>query len=132
MPTTDPIADLLTRVRNALKARKPSVDVPYSKTKAEVSRVLMECAFINDYVQVDDGPQGYLRLYLKYLPGGQSTIQGIRRVSRPGLRRYVGHDKLPRVLNGLGVAIMTTSRGVMTTNQARKLGIGGEVIAEVW
>ncbi len=132
MPTTDPIADLLTRVRNALKARKPSVDVPYSKTKAEVSRVLMECAFINDYVQVDDGPQGYLRLYLKYLPGGQSTIQGIRRVSRPGLRRYVGHDKLPRVLNGLGVAIMTTSRGIMTTNQARKLGIGGEVIAEVW
>ena len=132
MPTTDPIADFLTRVRNALKARKPSVDVPYSKTKAELARVLMDCAFIHDYVQVDEGPQGYLRVYLKYAPGGNSTIQGLRRISRPGLRRYVGHDRLPRVMNGLGVAILTTSRGIMTTNQARKLGIGGEVIAEIW
>ena len=132
MPTTDPIADLLTRVRNALKARKPSVDVPYSQMKAEVTRVLMDTAYIHDYAHVDDGPQGYLRIYLKYSPGGIPTIQGIRRVSRPGLRRYVDHTKLPRVMNGLGVAIMTTSRGIMTTNQARKLGIGGEVIAEVW
>ncbi len=132
MPTTDPISDLLTRVRNAIKARKMFVDVPYSKMKAEVARVLMDTNYIHDFVQVDEGPQGYLRIYLKYASGGESAIRGLKRISRPGLRRYVDHDQIPRVLNGLGTSILTTSRGIMTGNQARKLGIGGEVIAEIW
>lgn len=132
MPTTDPIADLLTRVRNAIKARKTSVDVPYSKMKAQVTRVLMDTNYIFDFVQVDEGVQGYLRIYLKYAPGGESAIRGLKRVSRPGLRQYVNHDQIPRVLNGLGTSILTTSRGIMTGNQARKLGIGGEIIAEIW
>lgn len=132
MPTTDPIADLLTRVRNAIKARKTSVDVPYSKMKAEVTRVLLDTNYIHDFVQVDEGVQGYLRIYLKYARGGESAIQGLRRISRPGLRRYVDNSEIPRVLNGLGTSILTTSRGIMTGNQARRLGIGGEVIAEVW
>jgi small subunit ribosomal protein S8 len=132
MPTTDPIADFLNRIRNALRTRKPRVDIPYSNIKAELARVLMECNFIHDYVQVDEGPQGYIRVYLKYTPKGESAIQGLRRISTPGLRRYVNSQKVPRVLNGLGVSILTTSSGVMTGNQARKKGIGGEVIAEIW
>jgi small subunit ribosomal protein S8 len=131
MPTTDPIADFLTRIRNALRIRKPSVDIPYSRVKSELARVLMDCNFIHDYVHVDEGPQGYLRLYLKYNPQGPA-IQGLRRISRCGLRRYVGHHQIPRVLNGLGVSLMTTSRGIMTGNEARRQGLGGEVIAEIW
>jgi small subunit ribosomal protein S8 len=132
MPTTDPIADFLNRIRNALRTRKPRVDIPFSNIKAELARVLMECNFIHDYVQVDEGPQGYIRVYLKYTAKGESAIQGLRRISTPGLRRYVNSQKVPRVLNGLGVSILTTSHGVMTGNQARRQGIGGEVIAEVW
>lgn len=132
MPTTDPIADFLTRIRNALRTRKPSVDIPYSGVKSELARVLMDCSFIHDFVHVDDGPQGYLRLYLKYTPQGIPAIQGLRRLSRPGLRRYVGQRRIPRVLNGLGVSIITTSRGVMTGNDAKRQGLGGEVIAEIW
>jgi small subunit ribosomal protein S8 len=131
MPTTDPIADFLTRIRNALRIRKPSVDIPYSRVKSELARVLMDCNFIHDYVHVDEGPQGYLRLYLKYDAQGP-TIQGLRRISRCGLRRYVGNRQIPRVLNGLGVSVMTTSRGIMTGNEARRQGLGGEVIAEIW
>ncbi|MCX6600634.1 MAG: 30S ribosomal protein S8 [bacterium] len=131
MPTTDPIADFLTRIRNALRIRKPSVDIPYSGVKSELARVLMDCNFIHDYVHVDEGPQGYLRLYLKYNPQGPA-IQGLRRISRCGLRRYVGNRQIPRVLNGLGVSLMTTSRGIMTGNEARRQGLGGEVIAEIW
>ncbi len=132
MPTTDPIADLLVRIRNGLRVRKPYVDIPYSKVKAEVCRVLLQTEFIFDYVQVDDGPQGFLRVYLKYSKGGEATIHGLRRVSTPGLRRYVGSRDIPRVLNGLGLTILTTSQGIMTGGQAKKLGLGGEVIAEVW
>jgi small subunit ribosomal protein S8 len=132
MPTTDPIADFLNRIRNALRTRKPRVDIPYSNIKAELARVLMECNFIHDYVQVDEGPQGFIRVYLKYTPQGESAIMGLRRISTPGLRRYVNSRKVPRVLNGLGVSILTTSSGIMTGNQARKKGIGGEVIAEIW
>lgn len=132
MPTTDPIADFLTRIRNALRTRKPSVDIPFSKVKSELARVLMDGNFILDYVHVDEGPQGFLRLYLKYDPQGGPVIRGLKRVSRSGLRRYVGHREIPRVLNGLGVAVMTTSRGIMTGNEARRQGLGGEVIAEVW
>jgi small subunit ribosomal protein S8 len=132
MPTTDPIADLLNRIRNALKAKHPRVDIPFSNVKSEIARVLMDCNFIHDFVHVDEGPQGYLRVYLKYTPNGQPVIQGIRRISTPGLRRYVKEHEIPRVLNGLGVSILTTSKGVMTGNQARRLGLGGEVIAEIW
>jgi small subunit ribosomal protein S8 len=132
MPTTDPIADFLNRIRNALRTRKPRVDIPYSNIKAEIARVLMECNFIHDYVQVDEGPQGYIRVYLKYTSQGLPAIQGIKRVSRPGLRRYVAQDKVPRVLNGLGVSILTTSHGVMTGGQAKKQGLGGELIAQIW
>ncbi|HEY3296011.1 MAG TPA: 30S ribosomal protein S8 [bacterium] len=132
MPTTDPIADLLNRIRNAHKAKHPRVDIPFSKVKSEIARVLMDCNFIHDFVHVDEGPQGYLRLYLKYTAQGKPVIQGIRRISSPGLRRYVNKDEIPRVLNGLGVSILTTSRGVMTGNQARKQGLGGEVLAEIW
>jgi small subunit ribosomal protein S8 len=131
MPTTDPIADFLTRIRNALRIRKPSVDIPYSRLKSELARVLMDCSFIHDYVHVDEGPQGYLRLYLKYGAQGPA-IQGLKRISRPGLRRYVAHREIPRVLNGLGVSVMTTSRGIMTGNEARRQGLGGEVVAEIW
>lgn len=132
MPTTDPIADFLNRIRNALKTRKPRVDIPYSGVKSELARVLMECSFIHDYVHVDEGPQGYIRVYLKYTSQGGSAIQGLRRVSTPGLRRYVNSREIPRVLNGLGVSILTTSRGIMTGSQARREGLGGELIAEVW
>jgi small subunit ribosomal protein S8 len=132
MLTTDPIADFLTRIRNAQKARKVRVDIPYSKMKADLARILMDCSYIYDYVQVDEGPQGFLRLYLKYSPKGEAVIQGLKRVSRPGLRKYVTQHDMPRVLNGLGVAILTTSKGVMTSNQARREGLGGEVLAEIW
>ncbi len=132
MPTTDPIADFLNRIRNALKTRRPRVDIPFSKMKSELARVLMECNYIHDYVQVDEGPQGYLRVYLKYTAQGESAIRGMRRKSTPGLRRYVNSREIPRVLNGLGVSILTTSHGVMTGNQARKQGLGGELIAEIW
>jgi small subunit ribosomal protein S8 len=132
MPTTDPIADFLTRIRNALSARHPRVDIPYSRMKAELARVLMECNYIHDFVHVDEGPQGFIRVYLRYTPRGEAAIKGLRRVSRPGLRRYVGHDKIPRVLDGMGVAILTTSRGIMTGNEARRQGLGGEIIAHIW
>jgi small subunit ribosomal protein S8 len=132
MPTTDPIADFLNRIRNALKAKHPRVDIPFSTMKSEIARVLMDCNFINDYVHVDEGPQGYIRVYLRYSPNGKSVIQGMRRVSSPGLRRYVKQREIPRVLNGLGVSIMTTSKGIMTGNAARRQGLGGELIAEIW
>ena len=132
MPTTDPIADFLTRVRNALKTRQMRVDIPYSKNKAELARVLMDCHYIHDFVQVDEGPQGYLRLYLKYSGNGEPVIQGLKRVSRPGLRRYVGQRDIPRVLNGLGTAILSTSHGVMTGSEAKRQGLGGEVVCHIW
>jgi small subunit ribosomal protein S8 len=132
MPTTDPIADFLNRIRNAMKAKHPRVDIPFSTMKSEIARVLMDCNFIHDFVHVDEGPQGYLRVYLKYMPNGKPVIQGMRRISTPGLRRYVHQRDIPRVLNGLGVSIMTTSKGIMTGNQARRQGLGGEVLAEIW
>jgi small subunit ribosomal protein S8 len=132
MPTTDPIADFLNRVRNGMRVRKPYVDVPYSRMKFELARVLCETSYIYDFVHVDEGPQGFVRLYLKYTPRGDSAIQGLRRISKCGLRRYVDHTKIPRVLNGLGMSIVTTSKGVMTGGQAKRLGLGGELIAEIW
>jgi len=132
MGMTDPIADMLTRIRNGSKAGKKWVDVPASKLKNEVARILTEEHFIERFKYVEDRKQGELRLYLKYDKNETPVIKGIRRVSKPGLRNYASSGKLPRVLNGLGVAIVTTSSGVMTDRDARRKGIGGEVICYVW
>jgi len=129
---TDPIADLLTRVRNACKAGHRKVDIPSSKIKREIARILKDGGFIHNYAYVDDNRQGYLRLYLKYNSEEQCAIQGVQRESRPGLRNYVGKDDIPRVLNGLGVAILSTSKGIVTGTDARKAGVGGELICSVW
>ena len=132
MSMTDPIADMLTRVRNACHAKHKRVDVPASKIKREIARVLAETRFIDNFAYIADEKQGILRLYLRYDKSSSSLIQGIERASRPGLRLYTPKDKIPRVLRGLGVAIVSTSRGVMTGRDARLNGIGGEVLCRVW
>lgn len=132
MSMTDPIADMLTRIRNACKAGHRKVDIPSSKMKREIARILKERGFVRNYAYVDDNRQGYLRIYLRFSPIEESAIQGIQRVSRPGLRKYVGKDKIPRVLNGLGVAVLSTSRGILTDNEARAAGVGGEVVCSIW
>jgi len=132
MSMTDPVADLLTRIRNACKARHKSVDIPASKLKREIARVLAEERFIDNFAQYEDGKQGQLRLYLRYNNDNASIIRGLRRLSKPGLRRYASKGELPRVRRGLGVAIVSTSRGVMTDRDARKMGVGGEVLCSVW
>jgi small subunit ribosomal protein S8 len=128
---TDPIADLLTRIRNGLGARHRRVDVPVSKIKIEIARILKENHFIHDYKVLDDGRHGVLRVYLKYYEG-RPVIRSLQRVSRPGLRVYKGARDLPRVRGGLGIAIMTTPQGVMSDKQARTQNVGGEVMAVVW
>jgi small subunit ribosomal protein S8 len=128
---TDPIADLLTRVRNAQMARHRRVDMPVSKLKVEVSRLLKENHYIHDYKILDDGKHPVLRLYLKYFQD-KPVIRELRRVSKPGLRQYVGVEEIPRVRNGLGMAMLSTSRGVMTDREARAAKIGGELLAIVW
>jgi len=128
---TDPIADMLTRIRNASAARLPVVNIPSSNLKQEIARVLKEKGFIKKFVVVEDGKQGIIKMLLRYT-NGTSAIQGIQRLSRPGLRRYANVEKLPKVLNGLGYAIISTSQGVMTDHEARKLGVGGEVLCKVW
>ena len=132
MGMTDPIADMLTRIRNGSKAGKKWIDVPASRLKKELARILAEEHFIEKYKFVEDKKQGELRLYLKYDHDEVPIIKGIKRVSKPGLRRFSRADELPRVLNGLGIAIVTTSNGVMTDREARKKGVGGEVICYVW
>lgn len=129
---TDPIADMLTRVRNAGMARHDSVLVPLSKTKEAVADILKDEGFIRDVDTVRSGPWRMLRLRLLYTGRAQTAIRGLKRVSRPGLRVYVGRDDIPRVYGGLGVAILSTSQGVMTGQQARNRGIGGEVLCYVW
>jgi small subunit ribosomal protein S8 len=129
---TDPVGDYLTRLRNAQKARHPFVDIPASKLKRAITQILMDKGFVQNYLNIDDGKQGLLRIYLKYERGGAPVIQEIKRVSKPGLRRYAGADELPRVRNGLGVAIISTSQGVMSDKEARRAGIGGEVLAYVF
>jgi len=131
MSLSDPIADMLTRIRNAAATRMPVVDVPASGLKREVARVLQEKGFIKKFVVVEDGKQGVIKLLLRYTEG-VPAIQGIQRTSRPGLRQYVSVDKLPRVRNGLGYAILSTPQGVMTDQEARKLNVGGEVLCKVW
>ena len=136
MQITDPIADMLTRVRNAGSAKHETVDVPASKMKSKmkkaIAEILLNEGYIKNYQVIDDGTQGIIRITLKYLPGKEKAIQGLRRVSKPGLRVYAGADELPRVLKGLGIAIISTSKGIMTDKQARKEHVGGEVLAFVW
>ena len=132
MQITDPIADMLTRIRNAGMARHESVDVPASKMKTAIAEVLLKEGYIKAFQIVDDGTQGVIRITLKYLPGKERAIQGLKRVSKPGLRVYAGADELPRILKGLGVAIISTSKGIMTDKEARKAHVGGEVLAFVW
>lgn len=132
MGMTDPVADMLTRIRNGSKAGKKWIDVPGSKLKKELARILAEEHFIQNYYFVEDKKQGELRLFLKYDKREKPIIKGIKRVSKPGLRKYSRVDFLPRVLNGLGIAIISTSSGVMTDRDARRRGVGGEVICYVW
>ncbi|MCS7236161.1 MAG: 30S ribosomal protein S8 [Armatimonadota bacterium] len=129
---TDPIADMLTRIRNANAAGHDEVRVPASKLKAEIARILKEEGFIQDWTWIQDSPQGTLRIVLKYGPKRERVLRGIRRVSKPGLRVYVRRPEIPRVRGGLGVAILSTSRGILTDRQARRLGVGGEVLCYVW
>ena len=131
MHSTDPIADMLTRIRNANSARHDTVDVPASNMKKSIAQILLEEGYIKGYQVVDDGVQGMIHITLKY-NGKDKVITGLRRVSKPGLRVYVGADELPRVLRGLGVAIVSTSKGVMTDKAARAAHVGGEVLAFVW
>jgi small subunit ribosomal protein S8 len=129
---TDPIADMLTRIRNAITARKAKVAVPASKLKRQLANVLVDEGYIASVRAEEDGKQGSLMLELRYDQNNRNAIEGIRRVSRPGQRAYRRHDNLPRVRSGLGVAILTTSKGIMTDRQARKAGLGGELLCEVW
>ncbi len=128
---TDPIGDMLARIRNAAQARHKRVDMPISKLKAEVARILKENHFIHDYKLLDDGEHGVLRVYLKYYQE-KPVIRNLRRVSKPGLRKYAGAKELPRVRGGLGIAIVSTSQGVMSDKEARAKNVGGEVLALVW
>ena len=132
MQLTDPIADMLTRIRNAGSARHETVDVPNSKMKKAIAEILLEEGYIKSFQLIDDGTQGVIRITLKYLPGKEKAIQGLRRVSKPGLRVYAGADELPQVLRGLGIAIISTSKGIMTDKKARAQHVGGEVLAFVW
>lgn len=132
MVMTDPIADLLTRVRNANSVYHEKVDVPASKIKEAIANVLKEEGFIKNVSRTEDGKQGMLTLTLKYGPNREKVITGIKRVSKPGLRQYAKASELPRVLGGLGIAIISTSKGIMSDKDARKAGLGGEVVAYVW
>ena len=128
---TDPIADLFTRIRNGLMVRHPRIDVPGSKIKARIVEILKEEGYIKNFRIYEDNLQGIIRVYLKY-SGDQSVIRGIKRISKPGRRNYVKRDGIPRVLNGLGLAILSTSSGVMTDIECREEGVGGEVLGHVW
>lgn len=132
MVMTDPIADMLTRLRNANSVYHEKVEIPGSKIKVAIANILKEEGFIKDFDFVQDSKQGLLRVNLKYGPNREKVITGIKRISKPGLRIYAKNDQLPRVLGGLGIAIVSTSKGIMSDKQARKNGLGGEVIAYVW
>ncbi len=132
MQMSDVIADMLTRIRNASNAKHETVDVPASNMKKAIAEILVNEGFIKSYQIVDDGKQGIIRIALKYLPGKQKVIHGLRRVSKPGLRIYSNCEDMPRVMNGLGIAIISTSKGIMTDKAARKANVGGEVLAFVW
>ena len=132
MVVTDPIADFLTRIRNANMVYTEKVEIPASKTKMAMANILKDEGFIKDVEYIEDGKQGIIRVYLKYAGSKERVITGLKRISRPGLRVYAKKDELPKVLGGLGIAIVSTNQGVITDKQARELGVGGEVLAFVW
>ena len=132
MHITDPVADMLTRIRNANNAKHETVDVPSSNMKKSIAQILLDEGYIKAFQIVEDGTQGIIRITLKYNAGKEKVISGLRRVSKPGLRVYVGADELPQVLRGLGIAIVSTSKGVMTDKAARAAHVGGEVLAFIW
>jgi len=132
MNMTDPIADMITRIRNGVRARLPKIDVPASRLKSEIARILKDEGYIAGYQIVESQPHNVLKIFLKYGPDKESVITGLKRVSKPGLRKYTKAKGLPQVLNGLGIAIVSTSRGVVTDKTARSLNAGGEIICEVW
>jgi small subunit ribosomal protein S8 len=129
---TDPIADMLTRIRNSSMAEHEKTDIPASKLKVRIAELLKEEGFIKNFRLIEDRKQGILRVYLKYGPGQERVITGLRRVSKPGRRLYVGADKIPSVLGGIGVALISTPRGVLTDRESRRLRVGGEVLCYVW
>jgi small subunit ribosomal protein S8 len=132
MNMTDPIADMVTRIRNGVRARLPKIDVPASRLKTEIARILKNEGYVANYRLVDDGGQGTIRIFLKYGPGWERVITDLQRVSRPGCRIYCGKGAIPRVYGGLGINILSTSRGVMTGRDAAKTGVGGEILCNVW
>ena len=132
MQITDPIADMLTRIRNANNAKHDTVDVPASNMKKSIAQILLDEGYIKNFQLIDDGTQGVIRISLKYGAGKEKVISGLRRVSKPGLRVYAGADELPKVLRGLGIAIVSTSKGIMTDKKAREAHVGGEVLAFIW
>lgn len=132
MQITDVIADMLTRIRNAGIAKHETVDIPASNLKSAIADILLEEGYIKEVVSIDDGRQGILRVTLKYTANKKHVISGLKRISKPGLRVYANKDELPKVLDGLGIAIISTSKGIMTDKKARKLGVGGEILAFVW
>lgn len=131
MPVTDPIADFLTRIRNAVKAKKKYVEIPSSAMKKNLTEILKQTSFITAYDVIEDNKQNVLKIQLKYIQGTPS-ISGLKRISTPGLRVYAGKDNLPKVLNGLGIAVISTSKGLMTEKQAKKEAVGGEVLCHIW
>jgi len=132
MVMTDPIADYLTRVRNANNVMKETVEIPASNVKKGLTEILKSEGFIKDYEYVEDGKQGVIRIYLKYTPNREKVISGLKRISKPGLRVYARRDEIPKVLGGLGIAIISTSKGIMTDKDARREMVGGEVICYIW
>lgn len=132
MVMTDPIADMLTRIRNANMVRHEKLEVPASKMKREIAEILKREGFIRDVEYIEDNKQGILRIFLKYGPNNERVITGLKRISKPGLRVYAKANEVPRVLNGLGIAILSTSQGILTDKEARKKGTGGEVLAYIW
>lgn len=132
MNTTDPIADMLTRIRNANNAKHESVEIPASNMKKQIAQILVDEGYIKSFNVIDDGKQDVIKVFLKYGPNKSKVLQGLKRISKPGLRMYVGKEEIPQVMRGLGVAIVSTSKGVMTDKAARKENVGGEVLAFVW
>ena len=132
MQMSDVIADMLTRIRNANNAKHATVDIPASNMKKSIADILVEEGYVKGYQIVDNGNQGIIRVTLKYMEGKQKVIRGIRRISKPGLRIYAGYEDMPKVMNGLGIAIVSTPKGIMTDKKARALKVGGEVLAFVW
>ena len=132
MNITDPIADMLTRIRNANTSKHKTVDIPSSNMKKAIAEILFKEGYIKSYEEIADGSQGIIRITIKYDEKGNKVIAGLKRISKPGLRVYAAKDELPRVLNGLGIALISTSKGIMTDKQAREQGIGGEVLAYIW